>query len=594
MSGLAAVISTSRDHPVTQDEIDGLAAAYAGLRGAGQRYDEQADGRVRLVKIDTRHPHRPGIESRDGSWVATTGAALGPTSLVGVDVARLDGQFSLFAYDAEGERIEFAVDHFGFDALYVAERPHRVFVSNCALALAKHLGASPDPFGVASFVTSGYHFGKLTNWLGIERMDPAERWIIADHRVQKTRYWRPEVDESVRSLSFDKTVDHCIDSVTATLRRLLTDTPAAWSDLTGGYDSRLMNLLLQRAGVRFGTTTRDTPTVEDIEIARRLAELQGWEWRHTKLPTDWHERVGDEIPTALAWADANLEVLQLSRVLWPHSLLAESRPILFSAGGGEHFQYAAWKSEFLRAGRSNRVHFDNFIDMRMLKPVNRAMFAKDWAPEIKEDFRRRLAQHVAPYSDAPNTVQLDLIYAYKSMGHFGAYAASDSAYLVAQVPFYYKDVFSTAFSTNFRYRNNHRLVRHMMQRLDPRLASQATSRGGPAEPWRPSNVHRFLPYYAQIGRKAVNKISHKVTGRTFLAAPPPTWLWEDKANNAVLDRLGREEPLEHATMRSAALFDPGVLDDFLAAARSSGFTQTPMLGRILTIELALRATDSAL
>jgi hypothetical protein len=297
---------------------------------------------------------------------------------------------------------------------------------------------------------------------------------------------------------------------------------------------------------------------------------------------------------ALGWADANLEVLQLARVLWPHNVLAETKPLLLSSGGGEHLQYYAWKSEFLRAGRSNQLHMDNLIDMGMLRPSNTTIFADDPTPAIRDDMRRRLTAYAAPYSDEPNTVQADMLYAYKGMGHFGAYAASDAAYLTAEVPFYFKDVYTAAFSTNFRYRNNHRLFRAFMHRLDPKLANVRTSRGGPAVPQRVTNVHKFWPYYSQVGRKAINKISHKITGRTFLAAPPPTWQWEDRANRSVLDHLGREEPFDHEHMRSAPLYERDALNDLLRAAREPGFTQTPVVGRVITVELALRAVDASL
>ncbi|MDQ4142711.1 MAG: hypothetical protein M3198_03045 [Actinomycetota bacterium] len=594
MSGFVAVCSTAREHPVNDNEIEELVTSYVALRGDGARHEARAGDTARLVKIDNPHARHPGIERRGDSWSAVTGTAHGPSSLVGARPEELDGQFSLFAYDATEKRISIASDPFGFHALYAARGPNRLLVSNSALALARYLNAEPDRLGILSFLRSGYHFGKRTNWEGIERLDPAEHWVVDGGKVEKRRYWLPEVDRSVRDLSFDRAVDHCIEASTAAIASHLRAAPPAWSDLTGGYDSRAMNLLLERSGVTFATTTRDTPMLEDIEIAQELSRLGGWEWLHTKLPEDWHDQVVDEIDVALGWADANLEVLQLARVLWPHRVLAETKPLLISSGGGEHLQYYAWKSEFLRAGRSNRLHMDNFIDMGMLRPTNTSLFASDPTREVREDFRRRLSAYAAPYSDQPNTVQADMLYAYKGMGHFGAYAASDSAYLTAEVPFYFKDVFSAAFSTNFRYRNNHRLFRHFMHRLNPKLASVRTSRGGPAIPQRATNLHLFWPYYAQVGRKAINKISHKATGKTFLAAPPPTWLWEDRANNSVLDHLGRDVPFKAATLRSAPLYDHAALDAFLVRARQSDFTQTPMLGRIITIEMALRAVDQAL
>ena len=267
MSGLIAVVSTTREHPVRDEEVSQLTAAYVALRGDGTRHDARVDDGVRLVKIDTGRPLRPGIEARQGSWAAATGAAHGPKSLIGVGPDDLDGQFALVAYDKGAGRLSIASDPFGFHAIYVAQRPGRVYVSSSALALARYLQAAPSPIGMLSFLRSGYQFGTSTQWEGVERLDPAQEWSIADGRIDKRTYWRPEVDRSVWSLSFDAAVDHCIEVSTAAIADNLSDSPPAWSDLTGGYDSRALNLLLDRAGIEFATTTRDTPQIEDIEIA---------------------------------------------------------------------------------------------------------------------------------------------------------------------------------------------------------------------------------------------------------------------------------------------------------------------------------------
>jgi len=66
------------------------------------------------------------------------------------------------------------------------------------------------------------------------------------------------------------------------------------------------------------------------------------------------------------------------------------------------------------------------------------------------------------------------------------------------------------------------------------------------------------------------------------------------ARSSLLDQLGAEQPLTHATMRSASLYKAAELDAFLAQARRPDFADTEMLGRVLTVELALRATGAQL
>jgi hypothetical protein len=192
-----------------------------------------------------------------------------------------------------------------------------------------------------------------------------------------------------------------------------------------------------------------------------------------------------------------------------------------------------------------------------------------------------------------NTAQLDVAFAYKSTGHFGAYRSADDGFVAAELPFYWRPVFVTAFSTNFRYRNNHRLMRHMIERLDPRAAAVTTTKGGTAQPWRITNVYRFLPYYGTLARKAVNKLSGKV-GVPIL----PTVAHFDPANlaarRAVLEALGDGRRLRYDDLRSGPLFDGKNMEGFLRRAGEEPSIDGLLLGRILTVEMALRAADATL
>ena len=70
----------------------------------------------------------------------------------------------------------------------------------------------------------------------------------------------------------------------------------------------------------------------------------------------------------------------------------------------------------------------------------------------------------------------------------------------------FKHVFSTAMSTNYRYRSNRVLMRAMIERLNPRVAAISTTSGGSAQPWRLATTHRLIPYYVWTARRVVTKI----------------------------------------------------------------------------------------
>ena len=131
----------------------------------------------------------------------------------------------------------------------------------------------------------------------------------------------------------------------------------------------------------------------------------------------------------------------------------------------------------------------------------------------------------------------------------------------------------------------------MIERLSPVIAAVGTTRGGPAQPWRVSNVHRFLPYYQQLGRKAVTKTSEKLLGR-FLLLQSRTFPWSTRANTKVLASLAAEGSFRPGELRTGSLYQPQALEALLARAGAGDFTQNALLGRIITLELALAQADA--
>ncbi len=62
-----------------------------------------------------------------------------------------------------------------------------------------------------------------------------------------------------------------------------------------------------------------------------------------------------------------------------------------------------------------------------------------------------------------------------------------------------------------------------------------------------------------------------------------------------LDSFEGNGPLSYDTMRSAPLFDRAALGTLLDGARAEGeFADTGLLGRIVAVELGLRAADATL
>lgn len=606
MTGLLAAISTATPTSPPAAALEALLAAYRDVRGSDQEPLRRRDqGRVAaavvgrpgeqaVVDLQRAAQDRPGSAWAlgAGSAFATDGRAL-PTGAGLPDLAELDGQFALVGYDERDDEAVVASDPMGMLALYVAERDGTTYVCTSSLALARLLRVDANRLALQTFLLTGYHFGSGSNWTGVRRLEPATALRLGAAGRREETWWRPTIDRDVQRLSFSASVDHAIAASVEVLANRFRGTHGLSVDLTGGFDSRLMALLLQRAGVEFHANTRESPDRVDLALAGRIARLSGWPWEALHLPQDWAQVLPGRLEHALAWGDATLEVLQLSRVLHTHERLAQRRPDLLSAGGGEHFQWYAWETEFI-GGLSTKVNYDNWIDMRLIRPVDHSVLRGSPRSEVREDLRRRMTAWAEPYRDERNTTQLDVLYAYKSTGHFGAYRSADDGLLRAQLPFYFRRIFETAFSSRFRYRNSHRLMRHMIERLDPQVAALPTTRGGPAQPWRASTVHRFAPYYGKLARKAVTKVSGRVLG-TPLLQDTSGFGWAPQANATVLAHLDRTGLLPSVgELRSRELYDAGRLRDLLQRATRPDFHEHALLGRVITVEMALAATDTGI
>jgi len=323
-------------------------------------------------------------------------------------------------------------------------------------------------------------------------------------------------------------------------------------------------------------------------MARDIAARKGWPWRELRVPWDWQERLPDLVDDALAAADGRLEVLQLARVAWGHRELALRVPRLLSAGGGEQLMDRMWITEQPRPDRRrpNLTRWADVVGLRALEPGILAAGSYEKTRAGVVELVRPVAQR---YSDEPASRQLDACYAYKSSGHFGAYRAADDMELRAQLPFYWKAGFAVSFAIDRRHRTSHRLMRHMIHRLDPEIARLPTTRGGPAAPITPATFHRHLPFYLLMARKAVNKTSQLTVGRTPFPLPKQFGWPERESNAAVVARLRRSGVLDPSELR----IRPLLCDDGVRRLETLDLSGR-MLGRLVTAELALARTGTEL
>ncbi len=591
MAGLVGIIAEQPDTRVPAAELDSFVGGYRSLRAEPEITRLDAGSRA-AVAVLGNGAGSAGVEHAHGSWAAYVGQPYADAgSVLSADPQDLDGQFALLRYDERAGRIQVLSDPFGLQALYIANRDGLVYFSTSVLAIAKHLRARPDKLGMEVFLRSGPHFGALTNWEGINRVQPATLCSYGPHGSQTALYWRPAIDRRVSSLGLDDAARECVEVATETFQRRFGPAPHAWCDLSGGYDTRLAALLLGRAGVRFRTTTNGSDADLDTVIARRVASSAGWVCARGELGSDWPATCKHALADALAWGDGTLEATQLAEVLALQGERAQPQSVLFNGGGGEHWRDYAWKQEIPFGGRTTRVNFERWASVRFLHPIDTSVFKSDPTARTRASIVDRCRAYVEPYAGELNSAQLDMLYAYKAMAHFGAYQSASRGTIRVELPFYARPVFLAAFSVAPRHRNCHRLARAAIAMLDPHVAELPTSHGDLATPVRLRNAHRFAPFLYNRARGAARKLTQNLPGPTIGAltveTPEPVQL----ARRRALESFTRQTGFDPDRMRTGAVYDGHALRR-LACSPEATTNGWSTLGRIITAELALAAVGA--
>lgn len=592
MADLLAIVSRSPQQPVDPGELERLIEAHEDLRGPAATIEKGGSDWARVCVLSRAGAGSCGIEGAGDGWIAWAGTKGCDAAAMSAQLETIDGQFALLRCDG-GEAVRIATDPLGMKPLYVAENGEQTYVSTSVLALARHLRARPDRLGLDAFLRSGMQFGQQTQWSGISRMRPAEYRQLGPDGQSGGTYWEPAIDESAGDLSLADAAEYCIGRATAAISaRYAGSRP--WLDLTGGFDSRLLSLLSAKSGIEFMTNTVGDAEDEDVRLGRRVAAAGGWPWSRIDLPAEWPEQLPEFATEALGWGDGHLELLSLAGVLLGHREKSELETTLLNGGGGEEYRDHPWGHELLGAGRSTKVAYSRFIDWRLLLPIDLSVLRRDPTAEVSGLFRAELEARAAPFSSMPNTFQDDLLYAYKMTGHTGAYQAAAGAWMGLEAPFFLRPVFLSVISIPPRHRRLHRLMREMMRQLNPAIAAIPTETGGPAEPVRWGNLHRFAPYAwrraRRFGVRARGKLP-QIGGAEAETAPGV----REAASAALLDSLRKSGRLDPKSMRSAALYEQSRLADLLdLAVTHPTAVDWQAVGRIVTVELALEAADAGI
>jgi len=504
---------------------------------------------------------------------------VGPERLVN----ELEGFFVIVVYDQRTQEVVVLTDLVGSCHSFMRTWNHGVAISGSSFLLASLSGYHLDPIGCQEFLYGGVIYENRSFYKNISKLGPASIFKFSDGGLKsEQKYWKI-TDIDLESLQGEAAIGCLTENVIQAAKKIGEVYPHPVCDLTGGYDSRALVSAILKGGVKFSTTVSGPASSHDVRVAGGLARLKGLP--HLHVPPDGTISF-PEIKNAFIFTDGEYDLLDYARIFRVQKLLAKNFDISLNGSFGEVGRGYWWELLYPHVGKRRQLESERLARLRYA--------AQPFLPLVSSsqggiDFVAHLTQVIertnAGLHSLPNTCQMDHAYLVMRMQRWqGRIASSTNRLWPCLSPFLFRSVLETMLKIVFPLRRRSLLVRKMIERLDPSMARFPLEQGYPALPVRWDTFVRFWPLPVHFGSKVFWKISRVLNpsktkndqfSRQSLIRKK---LWEDGEVQALL---------EPKYMKTRALCDNDLLDEFVRQSRNPGFPYHDQWARLLSLEYTL-------
>lgn len=502
---------------------------------------------------------------------------------------RVQGFFAILIVDERMQCAHVVTDRCGSLHIFYRQDKFGVTVSTSSAALG--LGSSFDPVSVHEFIATGNVYEDRTLFANVHKLFPAAvTTFFADGRFAVEHYWKM-TDVATESLSCADAADAMQAAIVRVLGVLPENDRPIVSDLTGGYDSRLLMAGLLSAGVSFETTVTGLENHQDVLVAERIAKEFGIP-HSSLLPAQGCNK--DIFESAVRLSDGECDAFDYTNILQTHRYLSGRFSMSLNGSFGELARGYWWELLWPSLAKNKPLDVAMLARKRFAAvPYNHRVLAGEARFDLTEHMTEVLGRAVSKAQGLPNTSQLDWVYYTVRMQRWqGRIASSTNQLWPAISPLGFSEVLDPILATKASARFGSLLDRVYFERHASRLACIPLEHGYPPCRITPFNFWLFSPllgYY--LGR-----VRSKLADRLF--SPESASSVVDQANIPALRhaRLFEEWGME-MWFSSLRLAECGLFDEaFLLAAcdphRVCSGSARDGWQRLMTLEALLRLTPS--
>jgi asparagine synthetase B (glutamine-hydrolysing) len=504
----------------------------------------------------------------------------------------LDGQFLMVAVDARTNCLLAAGDRANLLPWYVAREDGVSWISTSAMALACVLRPKLDLLGIGSLLMGSSIRGPRSAFEGVRRISPGQRAVLADGRLTLEHAWRdlarPRAYRSIRAAAQEG-----LQIARHTCRRIYHTFDRPICDLTSGLDTRLVASVITGEKLPFHATVGGIPENIDVVIARRIAAQCGFPIIHTTRPDDWGGQRWPFFSEGIRLADGEMPGPGIEGTIRTKRMMQNEFSVALSGSGGELFREFPWEHIIFKRGRTTHVDVASYARYRLL-PWYRTdlnLFDRDWQEDWARDQIRSMQTLVDLIPDALNTAKLDLVYLWRSSGHFARYYGAAWHVIPSAMPLMTGEMLDFALGVPPRYRNRANLLRHIVALANPVMAGMPTCWGGSARPMGIAHPIRSFPYGVATAKRWLRKLASVTIRKSIF--PDPVMLKRPNPRHDLdfLPVLERENLLSLDAYRTADLYNADGIHRLFERARNGDMGAFKMLYIVASIELTCRTCE---
>lgn len=542
--------------------------------------ERSGDNKTWIVALGTWLPI-PASRGADTHWMLDTYKRDGITALS----RRIQGIYVVIIGDNENHFIHVITDRCGSLHVFYRTTPDGYAVCTSSAALAN---TSPlDPLAVHEFIATGVIYEDRTLYKEVRKLPPATIATFSSGELSFECYWNSSEIQAESIACID-----AADAVHASLTRVLGALPESKqplvSDLTGGYDSRLLLTGLLKAGARFETTVSGTENHPDVVVAKQIAQQLGICHGHV---VSEEQLDGDAFLSAVRITDGEYDAFDYARILLIHRDLSTRYAMSLNGSFGELARGYWWELLWPRLGK--RVPLDLSMIARKrfaAAPYDRSIFVGEADIPLAEHMAEVLKRAESSAKDLPNTTQLDWAYYTLRMQRWQGRIASSTNQIWRSIsPISFSEVLDPILATKASGRFGSLLARTIFERHAPQLAAIPLEHGYPPCRITPLNIWKFAPLANYYAKKVREKLTQRIGNHAKPTKQSPGPLPSLRESNARLfAECGLDEWLAEPLLMETGLFDANRLRTMLNPNRRISGTAIEQWRRLVTLEALLR------